>query len=248
MRVPAPHSCQTASHGNDKKAQVVTLSPIVGIVGGTGPAGSGLALRLAQGGVQILLGSRDEQRAAERAAELQAIAPDLATITGVENHAACDAPIVILATSADAVVETATELAPQLAGRVVVCMANLLRKTKRSFEAVLPPEGSVARAVQLAAPDANVVAAYQNLPAAALLDISRELRADVLICGNDAKAVSEVMALTSTIAGLDPIDAGALANAAGVEALTAILLNVNRTLHGEFSVRLVDLHGTSPSQ
>ena len=76
----------------------------------------------------------------------------------------------------------------------------------------------------------------------------RELRADVLICGDDAEAVSSVLALTSTIAGLDPIDAGALANAAGVEALTAILLNVNRTLRGEFSVRLVDLHGRAPSR
>ena len=98
---------------------------------------------------------------------------------------------------------------------------------------VSPHRGKYTRAVQQAAPEANVVAAYQNLPAAALADLDRELRADVLICGDDADAVSSVLALTSTIAGLDPIDAGALANAAGVEALTAILLNVNRVLSNE---------------
>ncbi|CAB4919848.1 MAG: NADPH-dependent F420 reductase [Actinobacteria bacterium] len=226
----------------------MTSTPLVGIVGGTGPAGTGLALRFAAGGVTVLLGSRDPARAATTANDLNTMHSLLTPITGVSNEAACNADIVVLATSADAIVETAAALREQLAGRITVCMANLLKRSKRSFEAVLPPEGSVARAVQAAAPEANVVAAYQNLPAAALADLDRELRADVLICGDDAEAVSSVLALTSTIAGLDPIDAGALANAAGVEALTAILLNVNRTLHGEFSVRLVDLHGRAPSR
>ena len=231
-----------------RKASPVTSTPTIGMVGGTGPAGAGLALRFAAAGVPVLLGSRDAARAHTTATDLNARWPLLTPIVGVDNHGACRADIVVLATSADAIVETAASLRDALAGRITVCMANLLTRTRRSFEAVLPPEGSVAKAVQAAAPEANVVAAYQNLPAAALADLDRELRADVLICGDDAAAVASVFALTSTIAGLEPIDAGALTNAAGVEALTAILLNVNRTLHGEFSVRLVDLHGRSPSQ
>ena len=226
----------------------MTSTITVGIVGGTGPAGAGLAVRLAAAGIDVHLGSRDEARAQALAAELNARWQLETPLIGVANAAACDHDVVILATSADAIVETAASFADQLAGRIVVCMANLLVRTKRSFEAVLPAEGSVAKAVQSAAPAANVVAAFQNLPAAALADLERELRADVLVCGDDKEAVSTVMALTATVAGLDPIDAGALVNAAGVEALTAILLNVNKSMHGEFSVRLVDLHGRAPAR
>ncbi len=220
----------------------------VGIVGGTGPAGAGLAVRLAAAGIDVHLGSRDEARAQSTAESLNERWSLTAPIVGVTNVAACHRDVVVLATSAESIVETAATLADELDGRIVVCMANLLVRTKRSFEAVLPPEGSVAKAVQAAAPTANVVAAFQNLPAAALADLERELRADVLICGDDKDAVATVMAITSTVAGLDPIDAGALVNAAGVEALTAILLNVNRSMHGEFSVRLVDLHGRAPTR
>lgn len=220
----------------------------VGIVGGTGPAGAGLAVRLAAAGIDVHLGSRDEARAQSTADALNQRWSLDAPILGVTNTAACHRDVVVLATSAESIVETAAMLADELAGRIVICMANLLVRTKRSFEAVLPPEGSVAKAVQAAAPAANVVAAFQNLPAAALADLERELRADVLICGDDKDAVATVMAITSTVAGLDPIDAGALVNAAGVEALTAILLNVNRSMHGEFSVRLVDLHGRAPTR
>ena len=220
----------------------------VGIVGGTGPAGAGLAVRLAAAGIDVHLGSRDEARAQSTAESLNERWALDAPIVGVTNVAACHRDVVVLATSAESIVETAATLADELAGRIVVCIANLLVRTKRSFEAVLPPEGSVAKAVQAAAPAANVVAAFQNLPAAALADLERELRADVLICGDDKDAVATVMAITSTVAGLDPIDAGALVNAAGVEALTAILLNVNRSMHGEFSVRLVDLHGRAPTR
>ncbi len=220
----------------------------VGIVGGTGPAGAGLAVRLAAAGIDVHLGSRDEARAQSTAESLNERWSLTAPIVGVTNVAACHRDVVVLATSAESIVETAATLADELDGRIVVCMANLLVRTKRSFEAVLPPEGSVAKAVQAAAPGANVVAAFQNLPAAALADLERELRADVLICGDDKDAVATVMAITSTVAGLDPIDAGALVNAAGVEALTAILLNVNRSMHGEFSVRLVDLHGRAPTR
>ena len=227
---------------------LVTTHPLVGIVGGTGPAGAGLALRLAAAGVAVRLGSRDLERARAKADELNTRWPLVAPIVGVDNHAACAADIVILATSADAIVATAAELRDALRGRVTVCMANLLTRTKRGFEAVLPPEGSVARAVHEAAPEATLVAAFQNLPAAALADLDRSLSADVLVCGDDPDAVAVVLALTRTMAGLDPIDAGPLANAGGVESLTAILLNVNRALHGEFSVRLVDLHGRSPSR
>jgi predicted dinucleotide-binding enzyme len=98
--------------------------------------------------------------------------------------------------------------------------------------------------VQKVAPGAVIVGAFQNLPAAALGDLGCSLNADVLITSDDAAAVRAVIDLTARVAGLEPIDAGGLANTAGVEALTPILINVNRKRKGEHSVRLVDLHGT----
>ena len=226
----------------------MTSTPLVGIVGGTGPAGAGLALRCAAAGIAVRLGSRDVDRAHAKADELNARWPLVMPITGTDNRAACEADIVVLATSADAIVDTAASLRDILAGRITVCMANLLVRTKRGFAAVLPPEGSVACAVEAAAPRARVVAAFQNLPAAELADLDRQMHADVLICGDDADAVAAVIALTRALHGLEPVDAGALANAAGVETLTAILLNVNRVRHGAFSVHLVDQHAGSASR
>ena len=221
----------------------MTSTPTVGIVGGTGPAGAGLATRFAAAGVPVLLGSRDAERAAAKAGELRAAWPRITPITGVDNHDACTADIVVLATTADAIIDTATTLADALAGKVTVCMANLMTRTKRGFEAILPETGSIACSVQKAAPAAIVVGAYQNLPAAVLGDLDRTLSADVLVTGDDPAAVTAVLALTELVDGLQPIDAGGLANTAGVEALTPILINVNRKLKGEYSVRLVDLHG-----
>lgn len=222
----------------------MTTNPTVGIVGGTGPAGAGLAVRFAAAGIPVLLGSRDAERAATKAGELRAAWPRIASITGVDNRGACDADIVVLATTADAIVETAAALAAQLHGKVTVCMANLMTRTKRGFEAIIPSEGSVACAVQAVAPGAIIVGAYQNLPAGALGDLDRPLAADVLVTGDDPAAVQAVIDLTALVDGLSPIDAGGLANTGGVEALTAILINVNRKRKGEHSVRLVDLHGS----
>jgi NADPH-dependent F420 reductase len=214
----------------------------VGIVGGTGPAGSGLAVRLAAAGHEVLLGSRDHDKAAQRVAELQAKWSDrVATLHGVANADATHADVVVLATVADSVVATATDLAAELDGRVVVCMANLLTRVERGFAAVLPEDGSVAVNVQQVVPGARIVGAYQNLPARALAELEQAIEADVVVCGDDAEAVATVVELTATVDGLRPFDGGPLVNAAAIEALTAVLLTVNRARKGEHGIRLVDL-------
>lgn len=214
----------------------------VGIVGGTGPAGSGLAVRLAAAGHTVLLGSRDEARATARADELRGQWGErLSSLRGVANLAATDAEVVVLATVADSLVATAADLADHLAGRVVVSMGNLLTRTDRGFAAVLPEHGSIAVDVQHAVPKARVVGAYQNLPARALAELDRGLDADVVVCGDDAEAVEAVIALTATVDGLHPLDGGPLVNCAAVEALTAVLLTVNRSRKAEHGVRIVEL-------
>jgi NADPH-dependent F420 reductase len=214
----------------------------VGIIGGTGPAGSGLAVRLAAAGHAVLLGSREVEKATTVVKELaEQWGPKVAGLRPVTNADAAHADVVVLATVADSAVATATEHAAALDGRILVSMANLLTRGPRGFGAVLPEQGSVAAAVQAAAPGARVVGAYQNLPAKALANLDEPIDADVVVCGDDGDAVAVVVALTAAVDGLHPVDGGPLVNAAGVEALTAVLVTVNRARKAEHGVRIVAL-------
>ena len=218
-------------------------STTIGVLGGTGPAGSAVAVRMAAAGYPVLLGSREAAKAQAKVNELQTRFPGrLDSLRGVDNATAAATDVAILATVADAIIPTATELSEALGGRVVVCMANLLQKTPRGFAAVFPPEGSVAEAVQAVVPTAAVVGAFQNLPAAPLGDLDSALHADVMVTGDDKDAVRTVIALIDGVEGLVPIDAGPLSNTGCVEGLTAILINVNRARKDEHSVLFAPLH------
>jgi NADPH-dependent F420 reductase len=226
-----------------------TSAPVrqVGIIGGTGPAGSGLAIRLGTAGHTVLLGSRELDKAKQRVDELHERWGDpRSRLIGVTNDEAAQADVVILATVADSAVATAAAHADHLHGRIVVSMANLLSRHTRGFAAELPPDGSVALAVQRAVPSARVVGAFQNLPAKALGAIDLALHADVVVCGDDADAVGTVIELVASIDGLHPLDGGPLANAVAVEAFTAVLLTVNRTRRAEHGIRVVPLRGLDP--
>ena len=218
-------------------------SKTIGVLGGTGPAGSAVAVRIAAAGYTVLLGSREATKAQAKVDELHARFPGrLGRLRGVDNATAAATDVAILATVADSIIPTATEHAAALAGRVVVCMANLLQKTPRGFAAVFPPEGSVAEAVQVIVPTASVIGAFQNLPAAPLGDLDSALHADVMVTGDDKDAVRTVIDLIDGVDGLVPIDAGPLSNTGCVEGLTAILINVNRARKGEHSVLFAPLH------
>jgi NADPH-dependent F420 reductase len=209
----------------------------IGVVGGTGPAGSGLAARFACAGHTVMLGSRDITRADTCVAELRARWGERVDgLRSATNEQACAADVVLIATVADALVDTAEQLGDALDGRVVVSIGNALRRTARGFEAVVPAEGSLAAAIQRVAPNARVVGAFQNLPAEALHDLDRSIEAD---------AVHIVMRLAEAVVGLTARDGGPLRNAMALEALTAVLITVNRTTRGEHAIRFVDLQEAS---
>ena len=117
-------------------------------------------------------------------------------------------------------------------------MANGLEKRGREFRCVVPPEGSIAEAIQAAAPGAKVVAALQHVPAAALGDLDGELASDVLVAGDDDAARSLVLDLIDSIPGLRAFDAGSLQNARGIEAVAAPLLTINLRHQGEATLRI----------
>ena len=151
---------------------------------------------------------------------------------GTNAAAAAARDLVVIATTWDAAVPTAAAHADTLAGKVVVSMANGLERIGDEFRAVLPEEGSLAEAVQSAAPGAKVVAAFQHVPAAAFLALDRRLDGDVIVCGDDRDASAAVRQLVEAMPELRAFDGGSLANAVGIEAFAALLLSVNLRHHG----------------
>jgi hypothetical protein len=197
----------------------------IGIIGGTGPAGRGLAVRAASSGHEVLLGSRDEARA-------KAVAAELAELYGVStvgagNEDAAGAGLIVAATPWDALIATMRPLRGQLAGKVIISMANALVKEGREMLAVYPPRGSMAGQLQAAVPGSRVTAAFHHLPAAQMEDLSSGLEADVLVCGDDPDARTETCAFIDTLAGLRALEVGSLSQASAIEAFTAVCITLN---------------------
>ena len=200
----------------------------IGILGGTGPAGSGLAARLASIGYDAVIGSRNKYRAMEARDSIVEEFPDLADrLQYGDNSGAADAEIVVIATPWDSAATAVTEHHSLLRGKVVVSMANALVRVGHEFQPLVPPRGSVAAHVQAAVPDCRVVAAFHHLPAKELGHIGQPIDSDVLICGDDADAVAQISEIVAKIPGCRPLDAGELSNAMAIEAFTAVLLQLN---------------------
>jgi NADPH-dependent F420 reductase len=200
----------------------------VGILGGTGPAGRGVAVRLADAGIRVTVGSRDAERAAQIVGEMQQRIPALAAmLEGADNAGAAEADLVIVATPWDSAVTTVKALRELLAGKVVVSMANALIKEGREMLALIPPRGSVAAAMQAALPDALVAAAFHQLPASEMENLESGLEADVLVCSDHPAATATTVGLIEQMRGLRPLDAGSLNQAAAIEAFTAVCITLN---------------------
>jgi NADPH-dependent F420 reductase len=192
--------------------------------------------------VPVTLGSRSAERAAEIVAPLleRWAGRDLPIGPG-SNEQAAEADIVVVATPWDAAAPTAGALAERLEGKVVVSMANALARVGEEFEALVPARGSIAVAVQAALPRSRVAGAFHHLPARSLGRIDRILKADVLVAADDASARAATIELVETMPGLRGVAAGSLANCAAIEALTAVLLNVNVSHRAHTAVRLTGL-------
>lgn len=216
----------------------------IGIIGGTGPAGRGLAVRLAAGGLAPVIGSRDPERAERVVAELVAAWPDRRlAITGRSNHDAASCEFIVVATPWDSAIATVSPLASALAGKVVVSMANALTKEGRAFLALVPPRGSVAASIQAVLPGSQVSAAFHHLPASELEKLTAPLEADVLVCSDHPDATAATVSLVDRIEGLRGVDAGDLAQAAPIEAFTAVLITVNIRHKVHASIRLAGYDG-----
>lgn len=199
--------------------------PTIAIIGGTGDLGSGLAGRWSAAGYPVLLGSRAKDKAVAAAQEMST--ENGAPITGDDNlGAAKAADIVVIAvpySNHDAILN---ELKPALADKIVVDAVVPLKPPKVST-VQLPEAGSAAAEAQRILGDtARLVTAFHNIGAAKLRG-EGEIECDVLVCGDDKEARDVVIALADA-AGTRGVDGGALANSVAAEALTSILIGINR--------------------
>lgn len=203
----------------------------VAIVGGTGPFGRALAARLHDAGVDVIIGSRDAERARAAALELGCV--------GDTNGQACaDANLVILAVNADAALDTARELRDAIGSTPILSVASELRFRKQG---VYPSPDADALAVQLQALlDAPVLAGLHSL-AASSLGGDEPPDEDAFVCGDDPAAKALALELAGKLTTGHALDAGPLASARALEGLTAVIVNLNRRYKGHAGIRVTGL-------
>lgn len=203
----------------------------IAIVGGTGSEGYGLALRWARAGLQIVIGSRDEQRALAAAEKLQKEVAGAAQISGAENQqAVSDADVVVLTVPFQAHAATIRHIRDALKPGAILVDASVPLATAiggKVTQTIGVWDGSAAQQAAASLPAGiSVVAAFQNV-SADLLNDDRVLECDVIICTDDPKAREVVTELVHKIPGLRALDGGALENAHIVEQITALLITLN---------------------
>jgi 8-hydroxy-5-deazaflavin:NADPH oxidoreductase len=215
----------------------------VAIVGGTGPQGCGLAMRLAMAGCAVVIGSRDRARA-EGVADTVRKATASDRVSGAENVAAVstDVDAAIVAIPIEGLRATLVELQGWLAGKIVIDVVVPLEKRDGLIEYAPPPgAASAGELVQVLLPESRVVGAFKNIPAADLADLHGPLEADVIVCGDDPDARATVAALVERVPNLRAVDAGPLRLARPIEAITALLVNLNRRHRAHTSIKILGL-------
>ena len=218
--------------------QATELSALtVGVLGGTGDQGRGLALRLGLAGVPVVLGSRDPARAQAAAADL----PE--DVRGTDNRScAGEASVVVVAVPWQGHAALLAEVAAELTGKVVVDCVNPIGFDKQGAYPLPVAEGSACQQAAALLPASYVVGAFHHLSAVQLLDPAREeIEGDVLVVGDDRAATDLVQSLVGLIPRLRGIYAGRLRNAGQVEALTANLISVNRRYKAHAGIRVTDV-------
>jgi NADPH-dependent F420 reductase len=203
----------------------------IAVIGGTGDLGFGLALRWAQAGVEVSIGSRDEKKAQDAAQRVKDTLNSAALVSGFENTQACaQAAVVVLAVPFSAQVSILKSIRDFLKDAILIdttvpLAASFGGKPTRVLSVW---QGSAAaQARELVPPTTPVLAAFHNLSAEALQNLSTTPDCDILVCGDDKPAKQTVFSLVKLIPGLRPIDAGPLEMSRIVEGITALLISVN---------------------
>ncbi len=239
-------SAQTAGAAQEAPKKAPAKNPwelpdvsglVVGVLGGTGDQGRGLAYRLAKAGQKVIIGSRAADRARAAAEELGH------GVEGADNaECARRSDIVIVAVPWEGHAATLESLREELAGKLVVDCVNPLGFDKKGAYALKPEEGSAAEQAAALLPDSRVTAAFHHLSAVLLQNPEiEEIETDVMVLGEVRADCEIVQALANRIPGMRGVFAGRLRNAHQVESLVANLISVNRRYKAHAGIRLTDI-------
>jgi len=216
----------------------------VGILGGTGEQGRGLARRLAMAGNPIILGSRDAGRAEQMAEEVRASIPGgHAQVRGADNQTcAKDSDVIIVAVPWDGHQAILGAMREDLADKIVIDCVNPLGFDKQGAFGLPVAEGSAAQQAAAILDRSTVVGAFHHVSAVLLLDPQVDrIETDVLVLGDDRQATDLVQALASRIPGMRGVYGGRLRNCGQVEAMTANLISINRRYKAHAGLRVTDV-------
>jgi 8-hydroxy-5-deazaflavin:NADPH oxidoreductase len=221
----------------------------IAIIGGTGPAGMGLALRWVRAGETVIIGSREQERAQQAAASIQRRVGEQAKISGMENAAACAAADILMLTvpfegQASLIKRLKPAMTPGsiLIDATVPLAAGVGGRASRTLGVW---QGSAAeQAAELAPKEVSVVAAFHNV-SAELLGGDNPLDCDVIVCSDDPDAAQLTRELAAKIPGVRPIDGGKLENARIIEQITALLIGLNIRHKGHAGIRITGLPATA---
>jgi 8-hydroxy-5-deazaflavin:NADPH oxidoreductase len=221
------------------------LSRSVAIIGGTGPAGTGLALRLARAGETVIIGSRDAARAEQTAEAIRMRAGSSAQISGMENSAACaSTDLLVLTVPFDGQAALLKQLKPAMRPGSVLIDATVPLAASvggRASRTLGVWQGSAAQqTAELVPQGVSVVAAFQNV-SADVMNGDDDVECDVIVCSDDPKATQVALDLAAKISGVRAIDGGKLENARIVEQITALLIGLNIRHKGHGGIRITGL-------
>jgi 8-hydroxy-5-deazaflavin:NADPH oxidoreductase len=217
----------------------------IAILGGTGPAGTGLALRWARAGETVIIGSRDAARAQQTAAAIQQKAGPQSQVSGMENSAACAAAdILMLTVPFEGQAALLKQLKPAISPGGILIDATVPLAASlggRASRTIGVWQGSAAQqAAELVPKEVSVVAAFHNV-SAELLNGEAPLDCDVIVCSDDPAANQLTRELAAKIPGVRAVDGGKLENARIVEQITALLVGLNIRHKGHAGIRITGL-------
>jgi len=214
----------------------------IAFIGGTGPEGLGLAMRFAKSGNAVFIGSRSEERAEEAVQKLHAAVPAGDIYGGFNHEGAEKADFIFITVPASGHAEILTELAEVIDDKIVVDAVVPMSFEDKEGPVPSPPEaGSSAEEARTLLPKAKVVSAFHHLDAKALQNVDKPMQGDVIVCSDHKTAKKKVMQLVEEIEYVRAMDGGGLQNSRITEAMTVLLIHINKIYKSHSGVRITGI-------
>jgi NADPH-dependent F420 reductase len=216
------------------------VAQTIGFIGGTGPEGKGLAARFASAGMNVIIGSRSTERGQEAANDVLSVSGG--SVRGATNEeTARESDVLVVTVPYSGLADTLGALVEPIGDKIVISAVVPLQFAKGRVTMLSVEEGSASEQAQRILPQAKVVGAYHNLAAGHLIEVDHAMEGDVLICGDDADAVRQVIWLSEQIRDLRGVNCGPLSSSHYIEGVTALLININRNYKRESGVKIVGI-------